>query len=249
MITISIDIDWAPDLVVASVLRETIGRGTPITVFATNPEEDGSGASSADGWQISGTDIEIGWHPQFRDTETVGDVTAPMNKAYPDVNGWKAHNGVTGWPMQKSCIDHGLKYEVLPWSMPTYVAPYAPYADQDFVILHNNFMDAEALKTAEFDWEIDSIPFLSQSNGDNLFILTFHPTILYYDMATQSEYLAAKEYYHAPKPDLSFENRIALKGAMKLFKNIISQIEPEHFTTPSRFLAEQATRARSAKII
>ena len=236
MIALSIDIDWAPDSMVSEILNETIKSEIPVAIYATNPDEDQSGHSSNRDWQAEGSDLEIGWHPQFQDTKNTADVANALAQHYPNAKGWKAHNGVTGWPMQRACIEHGMQYEILPWSMATSVPPYRPYIDQDFYIMHNHFMDAEALKISNFSWEIDDLAFLTLSSPENLFIMTFHPTILYYDMTSEAEYKLAKTYYHDPKPELSFANKTSVTGAMKLFRDIMTRMDRAHFTTPSRFL-------------
>ena len=237
MLAITIDVDWSPDPIVESVLRELVVRRIPATLYATNPDEDPSGASRVLSVADYATEIEIGWHPQFRDVRTANDVVGALARHYPGVAGWKGHNGVTGWQMQNACKQHGLTYEVLPWSMPICVPPYRPYADCNYWLLHNHFMDAEAIKIPDFVWQAEAIPLLSTSSAENLIILTFHPTILYYDMRDTVEYAAAKAHYHAPAPDKSFLARPESRGAMRLLRDIVEKMPSEHFTTPVRFLA------------
>lgn len=137
MLAITLDIDWSPDLIVRSVTAPLLEEKIPFTMFCTDPASDTSEKSTTIS-DLRGEDIEIGWHPNFLGSHSIETVIDGMAKSYPTARGWKAHNGGTGWPMQDGCMQRGLNYEVLPWTMPECISPYQPYADRNYTIFHNH---------------------------------------------------------------------------------------------------------------
>ena len=237
MIAITIDVDWAPDEIVKAVVQPILDRDLPVTLFCTNPGRDASGQSSSLNGKF-GDQAELGWHPNFSSMQDVQGEADQLAALYPQALGWKSHNGLTGWPMQQAAMGHGLGYEILPWSMPCHVPPYAPYSDCDYLLLHNHFMDAEALKQNDYHWDPKYLHFLNESNHDNLFILTFHPAILFYDMACYADYLEAKSYYHEPNWNRSFLGKVDFHGAMGFLRDLLNYAPPDTFTTPGNYVCK-----------
>jgi hypothetical protein len=79
------------------------------------------------------------------------------------------------------------------------------------------------------------VPLTHQAKSQTcLFVIKFHPNIIYYDMCSISEYKQHKSYYHEPREQLSFR-RNSPRGAAKLVVDLLSAVERDHFTTISDF--------------
>ncbi|MDB5362936.1 MAG: hypothetical protein JWO51_4233 [Rhodospirillales bacterium] len=234
MLAVTLDVDWAPDQMVEHLVRLLDSRGIPVTVFCTDPVT-GQGELATNLARLASSSVELGWHPYFVPQRTPTAVVESLHRQYPDALGWKSHQGLTGWPLQQACVENGIKYEILTFATSEAVRPYRPYAGIDYTLLHNNFTDAECLKRDGYRWAPESVPFIEDAESNSLYVMTFHPHILYYNLTTNAEYLAGKPGYHRMDERAASSNRDRA-GPMSLLLDLIAGLPQSCFTTPGRYL-------------
>ncbi len=234
MLAVTLDIDWSPDPIVDAVMELFEKRRVPVTLFCTNPDSDRSGNSSTLRGRYDERH-ELALHPYFSDFADYETVLRDLLEHYPDAQGFQSHNGNTGWPIWSAASRSGLKYEVDCRVFPVHVPPFALGDPEGFRVFVNRFMDANLLHQARANWSTDNIGLTREvSAKDRLFIVNFHPNIIYYDMRSTSEYKQHKSYYHEPREQLSFRHNLP-RGAAKLLVDLLSSIERDHFTTITDF--------------
>ena len=234
MLAVTLDVDWAPDRMVEHLVCLLKSRGIPVALFCTDPAT-GQGELATNLAPLADKSVELGWHPYFVPHRTPAAVVETLQQQYPDALGSKSHQGLTGWPIQQACIDGGIKYEILTFATGEAIRPYRPYSGVDYTILQNNFTDAECLKQDSYHWVPKSIPFIDEVSSDSLYIMTFHPHILYYNLTTNAEYLAGKAGYHSVDERAARLNRDRA-GPMSLLLDLIGGLPQRCFTTPGRYL-------------
>jgi hypothetical protein len=154
---------------------------------------------------------------------------------YPNAQGFQSHNGNTGWPIWSAAFRRGLKYEVDCRVFPVDVPPFVLDDPKGFCVFVSRFMDANLLHQACECWSTDHVPLTHQATSETcLFVVKFHPNIVYYDMCSTSEYRQHKPYYHEPREQLSFRRNVP-RGAAKLLIDLLSSAERDHFTTIAGF--------------
>lgn len=235
VLAVTFDVDWAPDRIVDKIVSVLDDRGLPCTLFCTDYTRDTSGQSS----NLSGryhARHEIGLHPNFQHEGDYDKVWQEGIGLYPQAKGWRSHNGVAGWPIMRSGIALGLRYEVLSPVFRSYVEPsQTNRALKAYYAFTTAFWDSHMLHDPSFEWRGSDLPHHQLFERDDaLVILGFHPNILYYDMRTVQEYDARKPSYHRVDEAACFDRRQP-QGAMKLFAELLASAPGSCFTTPSAF--------------
>jgi hypothetical protein len=234
MLAVTLDIDWAPDPIVDAVMELCEKRRVPVTLFCTNPDTDRSGNSS----NLRGRydeRHELALHPYFSDFADHEAVLRDLLAHYPNAQGFQSHNGNTGWPIWSAAFRRGLKYEVDCRVFPVDVPPFVLDDPKGSCVFVSRFMDANLLHQAHECWSMDHLPLTHEAmSGTSLFVIKFHPNIIYYDMRSTGEYKKHKSYYHEPRERLSFRRNVP-RGAAKLLIDLLSSVEPDYFTTISDF--------------
>ncbi len=232
MIAVTIDVDWAPDLIVKGVMEVVDRRGIPVTLYCTDYTTDVSGNSSS--LLEYGDRHELGLHPNFQSTLDYDAVLERALKLYPGARGFRSHNGCSGWLICVAAARRGLVYEVPCPVYPVYIPPFKVNRDVlDHWLVTQYFLDAQMLTVPGFDWSLGSLWFAGEAaDPEKLFVLGFHPSILYYDMTTAAEYERRKPEYHAARPAESFAAKSRLAGAMKFFRELLQSFPPSVFATP-----------------
>lgn len=234
MLALTLDIDWSPDPIVDAVMELFEKKRIPVTLFCTNPDTDRSGNSTTLRGRYDERH-ELALHPNFADFVDYEKVLSELLAHYPDAHGFQSHNGNTGWPIWSAASRSGLRYEVDCRVFPVNVPPFALGDPEGFCVFVNRFMDANLLHQARTYWTADDIGLTREvSAKDRLFVMKFHPNIIYYDMRSTSEYKQHKSYYHEPREQLSFRRNVP-RGAAKLVIDLLNSVERDHFTTISEF--------------
>lgn len=234
MLAVTLDIDWSPDPIVDAVMEVFEKKQIPVTLFCTNPDTDRSGNSTTLRGRYDERH-ELALHPNFADFVDYERVLSALLAHYPDARGFQSHNGNTGWPIWSAASQNGLTYEVDCRVFPVHVPPFALGDPEGFRVFVNRFMDANLLHQGRANWSTADIGLTREvSAKDCLFIVKFHPNIIYYDMRSTSEYRQHKPYYHEPREELSFRRNLP-RGAAKLLFDLLSSVERDHFTTISNF--------------
>ena len=239
MIALTLDVDWAPDQIVDDVLSAIDAHGIPATVFCTDYTKDASGKSSNLTPRLHPRH-ELGLHPDFQRTADYSSVWDGMLSLYPKARSWRAHNGMTGWPIITDAVSRGLRYEIYTAIFADYVAPTRVYsALKDYVVLTTAFLDANWLHDPAFSWSAADLPLRRHfADEGKLVVLGFHPNILYYDMRSAEEYERGKASYHAVDENRSYRGR-PLRGAMKLLAELLGSTPPRQFCTVSAFCEQK----------
>jgi polysaccharide deactylase WbmS-like protein len=232
VIAITLDVDWAPDAIIKSVVGVVDSYEVPITLFCTDHSADVSGNSSS--LHDYGDRHELGIHPNYQFTGDYDGVLNRLFQLYPQARGLQSHNGCSGWPMCVAAAKRGVLYEVYCTVYPVYVPPFKVNRDVlDYWIFTNSFFDSHMLTVKDFDWSLRSLWFAEHlADPDKIVTLGFHPNILYYDMSASTEYDRLKSQYHVAQPALSFLARDHAVGAMKFFRELLDSFPRETFVTP-----------------
>jgi hypothetical protein len=232
MIAISLDVDWAPDPIVDEIMDLVEQRGTPITLFCTDPSTDRSGKSSCLLGRYAARH-ELGLHPDFQATADYDSIWERLFQCYPGARGFRPHQGMSGWPIAATAARRGIVHETSTAIPPVFVPPFRPYpaALPEYRFVSTAFMDAQAFAREDFAWSLEELefaPYLADPN--RAFVFCFHPNILYYDVGTTQAYQEMKGWYHDPRPTRSFRHRPA-EAAMKLFHQLLHVGDVSDFTT------------------
>lgn len=226
-VAITIDIDWAPDIVLAHTLELFSEAGLPCTLFATH-------ASSC----LNGLDkqkFEIGIHPNFnpllnRDTRKPEAIMEPLIKAFPEARGIRSHSSMVSNILIEQFGKMGFQYEsnvCLPYSQNLEVLPLwngmfrVPFNWEDY--LHFSFGKSFASTELNFSKELN--------------ILNFHPVHIFINSDSRKRYEAARPFYQDPDHLKKFRNKgqgtatllnSLLKSNYEFVKidDIVNQIQP-----------------------
>ena len=239
MIAITFDIDWAPDTIVDELISLLNDYSVPATFFCTNFTKDHSKKSSSLNGRVN-QQSEIALHPNFQHENNYEKEWDEILTIYPTAKGWRSHNGVSGWPIMKAAMERGLHYEVFSSVFSNYVEPsQVNRALPSYYVFTTAFWDSHMLHDLGFSWSLKDLPQKSLfKDSDKIFVMGFHPNILYYDMRAINEYDARKFSYHIVDKKNSFKQRKKLFGAMKLIMELLNTFPPEYFTTLSDFGAK-----------
>lgn len=234
MIAITIDVDWAPDKIMDSVMSAIEPSGVPVTLFCTDFTADRSGESSS--LERHRSRHELGVHPNFQNTGDYEAVWDSVLRHYPYATGFRSHNGCSGWPIAVGGARRGIRYEVYCTVYPVYVPPFKINRDVlEYYVFTNSFFDSQMLTVKDFDWSFRSMWFAKElAEPNKIFVLSFHPNVLYYDMVTAEEYERRMPTYHSVDEEHSFLTK-PLNGAMKFLRQLLETFPMHVFTTPSDF--------------
>jgi hypothetical protein len=235
VLALTIDVDWAPDLIMDEVVALFDEHAIPLTLLCTDPTSDASGNSSVLLGRY-GPQHELGLHPNFQHRGDYRVVWDNLLRQYPDAKGWRSHNGVTGWPIQAEGVARGLRYEIYCTVYPLDVPPFKVNRDVlDLHIFTTRFFDSQMMTVAGYDWSFDTLGLSLEAEApDRLVIMGFHPNIIYYDIAIERDYQARKSSYHVPQPADGFRTRPA-SGPVKLIREIAERFPSSTFTTVGAF--------------
>jgi hypothetical protein len=206
---ITIDIDWAPDRVLAHTLELFSRAGVPCTLFATHATPLLQGLDSGQ--------FETGIHPNFNslldgDNHTPEQIINPLREAFPAAKGIRSHSslvsnvlvglfGNMGFEYESNvCLPYSKKLELLPlWNGMTRV----PFNWEDY--LHFSFGKSF------------SATGLDLSKGLN--ILNFHPVHIYLNSESRERYESARPFYQQPDALIKYRNQGA--GAATLLHSVL----------------------------
>jgi hypothetical protein len=230
MLAVTIDIDWAPDLIVDAVVGLFDGARVPLTLFCTDHQADMSGKSSVLSSRYHSRH-EIGIHPNFASSFDPGPVYRNLLMHYPEAKGFRSHNGYGSWPISEAAMRNGLSYQVECTVFPVDVPPFKLIETESYYVFTTRFMDSRKLSAGKFGWSLSEAGLTSAvSDPARLFIMTFHPNILFYDMISVDEYATRKRTYHEPVEKDSFLHN-APRGPVKLIRELFAAVDIRYFAT------------------
>lgn len=214
MICFTMDIDWAPDEVVASALELFEQAGVKCTIFATHK----SGLLQ----RVPSRLFEVGIHPNFNDLlkgnsqQTSAHIIQELLDIYPDANGIRSHSLTYNSYLLIEFEKLGLRYDA---------NLFLPYQK-----LVSPFKLWNGLFRVSFNWEDDihsmyGFSFVT-SNLDLTqdCIFNFHPVHIYLNTETMARYQNAKQYYHDPKKLKTMANT-TVAGTRNLLLDLLGKVK------------------------
>jgi hypothetical protein len=224
------DIDWAPEPVIAHSLELFEHAEVPCTIFATHP----SPVLATCNRRL----FEIGIHPNFNallagsggdPRQIVGDLLS----AYPEATGWRSHSMTQSTPLLELCRDMGLIYEA------NQFLPYWPSI--------HPYLIWNGLVRIPYNWE-DDVHFAYGRSFDDvgldadaaLNVLDFHPVHVYLNTDTRERYIQARPHYH-DVPVLTTLRNTDRPGAGTLLARLLAESKQ---ATTLRAIAQALSPAR-----
>lgn len=195
-VVLTIDIDWAPDEVLARTLDMFSGAGVPCTLFATHDTPFLRG--------LDPSMFEVGLHPNFNsllkgDSRRPEQLVAPLREHFPDARGIRSHSSMVSNVLVELFGHLGFEYECnvfLPYSTSLELLPLwngmtrVPFNWEDYL----HFSYGNSFTTTGLD--------LSQG----LHVLTFHPVHVFLNTENMDRYRAARLFYQDAEALKGFRN-------------------------------------------
>lgn len=182
---LAIDVDWAPDELLAFVLERLDGAGVRATIFATHA------TSVLDG--LDPARFELALHPNFE--RSIDDLEAPLGSlkdAYPDAIGGRSHALFVSSRILETYVKYGLRYEANNFLL-LHQGLHPTVRSKDLVSLPSYWSDDKHIELGEA-FEVPSM----HPAGPGLKIFTFHPIHVFMNTTSDEHYASYKRDYQAP---------------------------------------------------
>lgn len=215
-ISVSLDIDWAPDEVIDYSLSLLDTYGVTSTLFMTHLTEAGKGRH------------EIAIHPNFTSLELEQHIEERM-RDYPGSEGVRSHSFFFTERLRPIYRDYGFLYQsnVMMYMQdnikPYYMAP--GMVEVPLYWMDNFYIEMEA-GAADFTLPSEYL----ESPGLKLF--NFHPVHVFLNTCSLQDYEQAKKYYHQADELVKYRNT-ARKGVGDMFVELLKYIADKKMATRS----------------
>lgn len=207
-ICITLDVDWAPDGVIAPVLEALRASAVKATFFATH--------ASPLLASIAGDDVEVGLHPNFN--HCAGDFDTPLRTlkdAYPDARGARSHSLFVSSHILQLYRRYGLRYESNNF-MPMHQHLHPVMRFENFVSIPFYWSDD---RLDVYDWfDLDTL----RLDTPGLKVLNFHPMHVFMNTSSEEHYLSYKAHYQDAGALRPFVN--GGTGVRSLFDAVLQSI-------------------------
>jgi len=222
-VCITIDVDWAPEPVLADTVELLDTRGLKATFFATGPSQVLEAAASRK--------HEVGLHPSYQDNPNPQLALSKLKQLWPEAKGVRAHGLASSSALLKMYVEAGLEYNC------DFFVP-----DQEIL---QPYLRLNRLVCLPFCWE-DDVHFRSDSpfqidflgiERNGLLIYSFHPVHIYLNTNSDATYRTAKPSYQDPQGLLM--RRARGKGVRTLFLDLLDRLidDRERMTTTGQVAA------------
>jgi hypothetical protein len=217
----TLDIDWAPEEIIADTLELFEHYGVKVTLFATHKSEQIL--------NVNKNNVEVGIHPNFNKILFNGDSQKPekilreLIEVYPDAIGVRSHSLTQSSGLVSLFKSVGLQYEsntLLP-----YCASIEPY------------MCWTGITRIPYNWEDDvHFSYGNEFSSDNLAdnceykIYDFHPIHIFLNTDIEETYINAKKHYENLPRLRELVNKTNF-GTRNLLLKIISEIQIQNCET------------------
>lgn len=185
--TLTLDVDWAPDYIIRSVMKKIAAAKIPCTWFLTHK-------SPAVDELLALDCVEPGLHPNFLPGSTHGatpkGVLQHLMTLFPGVTAVRTHSLVQSTPLLMEMIAAGITTDVsLFLPAPTPCEPHTLHLPTGSILrIPYNWEDDVAIWSAGRMPLFESTVFLSKRT-----IFNFHPTLIYLNAVTLDQYEAFKK--------------------------------------------------------
>jgi hypothetical protein len=207
VIVITIDIEWAPDHVLADTLQLLDEYNISATLFSTH--NDGKKT----------TDHERALHPNFLKEKEESDILADLNSLYPNAKGLRSHGMFVYTNLRNSYPEFGIEYESN--YMQYRVSDLEPFWMPDGTLQFPVYwMDDQWLSLRD-----SALPDISNlMSGRGLKIFDFHPPHVCYNTPSHDYYENHKEEYFEASTSVD-QMRAKEDGVRDIFVKILEYIE------------------------
>jgi hypothetical protein len=171
---LTLDVDWAPEEVLASVARLIDDAGLRATLFATH-ESDVLAA-------LPDTHFEIGLHPRFNGDLLEEEPVRALKQTYPSARGARSHGLVASSRILQTYVAHGLIYES---------NIFLPFHDHVRPVLRFPRFASIPLTWSDDYHLLFSLPFELSAvhlEGPGLKVLNFHPIHVFMNTESPEHY-------------------------------------------------------------
>lgn len=212
MIAITLDLEWAPEPVLADTLEIINASNIDVTLFSTHDDS------------LRCQTHERAIHPNFTDSESTDDVLEQLCSLYPGATGVRSHRMFIHTKLRNKFVEYGLEYEsnymaykvhnIVPFEMPEGTAQFPVYWMDDIWFRE--------------DGADTSIPELLA--GDGLKVFDFHPPHIAFNTPSETFYLENKDRFWADDPNLH-EQRYDGFGVRTIFQDLLKYIDDNGLET------------------
>lgn len=206
-ITITLDLEWSPDIVLKDVFDLLNQYDIQATVFSTHDDP-------------FTVDHERGIHPNFEKSSSDDDIIHNLCSIYPSSIGVRSHKMHINTPLRNKFVNHGIEYEsnymaykvdsITPYSMPEGTVQFPVYWMDDIWFRH--------------DGEEPTISELIGVSG--LKVFDFHPPHICFNTPSSNYYSKHKDSYWSEGVDIS-KHRYEGYGVRDLFIRLLEYVN-EH---------------------
>lgn len=204
MLSVTIDVDWAPDPVIEYTLDLLDDHGVTATLFSTH--DDG----------VSAGRHERALHPNFSVDGAPDDVLDDLWDIYPDADGIRSHRLEISTPLRTEyAADVRYESNYIAFGAEG-LAPHWHHGEVAQFPIY--FMDGMWLRRGAAALDPDA-----ELARSGLQVYCFHPVHVYLNTASIEQYEAAKEVYH--RPEKLREHRQSGRGVEDLFVDLLGAIE------------------------
>ncbi len=189
-VLISLDIDWAPDELIADSLDLLSAHGVRATLFMTHPTKV----------DVSGHELAL--HPHFTDADLHAPI-ARLLEVFPNAQGTRSHSLFFTYRLIDIYEDLRIRYqsnvlaykhrEMQPFQLSRRVAELPIYFMDN---IHVALEPRTRFRHTDLGLE-----------GSGLKIFDFHPIHIFLNTDTLDLYAAAKTHYHDPRQLTGLKNR------------------------------------------
>jgi hypothetical protein len=208
-VCLSLDVDWAPDPVLAHVVDLIARAGISATLFATHhtPVLAGLGAPA----------FEVGLHPNF---DRGADLDSPLRElkaAYPGARGARSHGLAVSSRMLQRYMAHGLRYESNVF-LPGHAGLRPVTRFDALVSIPFYWSDDKHLERGE-PFEVGAL----RLDVPGLRVLNFHPIHVYMNTVSLDHYEGFKVHYHDPNALAARRDPLS-PGIGTLFGEVLAEL-------------------------
>lgn len=224
MICITLDIDWAPDPVIADALELLDQRGIPATLFATHY------SPVLKECEKDSRKWEIALHPNFnpllegKNSQNAKEIIDALYETYPGAVGVRSHSRTVSGGLIETFRGRGLLYDA------NQIAPYhahlEPFNYCGFVRF-TDFWQDDVHMVMQRPFILDDLPL----HQPGLKIFAFHPVHIYLNTENPERYRAAKSAYQSPAELIAHRNHTNTPGTRDLFIELLEHLKTKSDST------------------
>lgn len=208
LLALTIDVEWAPAVIVQKMLAELEKRGLRATLFCTDAPDLEIGDAH-----------EVALHPNFRGETDWATTFEALRKRHPAAVGLRSHSLHSDTRLVRLLPGWGMRYQSNLFAPSQAVAPFRRETGLWEIPIH--YMDFFHLCVPErhpSGFSTTSIP-----SGQPLVVVDFHPIPWFINASSLTDYEAARKCYHEPEKLSALRNRGP--GVATLFQELLDEAQ------------------------